>query len=42
MNCFWNPGQLEIVKYLIEKGANKEAKNRDGLTPLLSFCSIGN
>lgn len=29
-----SPGRLEIVKYLIEKGANVEAKDTIGNTPI--------
>ena len=34
-------GNLEIVKYLIEKGANKEAVDRIGFTPLLRATQTG-
>ena len=29
----WNP-HVEVVKYLIERGANVHAENKDGKTPL--------
>lgn len=31
----WNPGNLEITKYLIEHGANIEAIDNEGKTPLI-------
>ena len=35
-------GHLEVVKYLISVGANKEAKNKYGDTPLLIATQKGN
>ena len=35
-------GNLVIVKYLVAKGANVNAKSKDGDTPLLSACRSGN
>ncbi|KAK4083643.1 uncharacterized protein Triagg1_1305 [Trichoderma aggressivum f. europaeum] len=32
-HCFW---QIEALEYLLSKGANIEARNKDGMTPLLA------
>ncbi|KAM0478919.1 hypothetical protein ACHAPX_004897 [Trichoderma viride] len=32
-SCFW---QIEALEYLVSKGANIEARNKDGMTPLLA------
>ena len=32
-------GQTDVVKYLVYKGANKNAKNKDGKTPYDLACS---
>ncbi|EAY12193.1 hypothetical protein TVAG_003990 [Trichomonas vaginalis G3] len=34
-------GNLEVVKYLISVGADKEAKNNDGWTPLIQASFEG-
>ena len=34
-------GNLEIVKILLEHGAEKDAENVDGFTPLLRACTNG-
>ena len=31
-------GETDIVKYLVSKGANKNAKNKDGNTPYDIAC----
>lgn len=38
----WNSGHLEVVKYLLEKGANIEAKTNRGWTPLYFSFVVGN
>ena len=35
-------GNTEIVKYLVEKGANIETENEDGNTPLFIACEKNN
>jgi len=35
-------GQLEAVKFLIEQGANVEARGNNGVTPLMLASSLGN
>lgn len=37
----WNSGELEVVKYLLGKGANIESKDDHGMTPLLLSASEG-
>lgn len=34
-------GNLEVVKYLVKKGANINAKNKFGWTPLMIACELG-
>lgn len=34
-------GQLEMVKFLVEKGAKVDTANRDGATPLIAACDNG-
>lgn len=39
---YWSPGHLEIVKYLLEIGANIEAKDINGKTARNLASSKGN
>lgn len=38
----WEKGHLKIVKYLIDKGANIDDKNKNGRTPLMLAIEGGN
>lgn len=38
----WNSGHLDVVKYLVGKGANIEAKTNRGWTPLYFSIVVGN
>ena len=41
MHAACEKGNLEIVKILLEHGAEKDAENVDGFTPLLRACTNG-
>ena len=34
-------GQIEMVRFLVEKGAKVDAANQDGATPLIAACDYG-
>ena len=41
LHCASQIGDLEIVKHLLERGANIEAQDQDGVTPLHCASYIG-